>query len=46
MEPIHRAPATRMLTTNAILQAYYQDHGPFPPDLAAFLHGWRPDDEL
>jgi len=35
-----------MLTTNAILQAYYQDHGPFPPDLAAFLHGWRPDDEL
>jgi hypothetical protein len=35
-----------MLTTNAILQAYYQDHGPFPPDLAAFLHGWRPETEL
>jgi hypothetical protein len=28
------------------LQAYYRDHGPFPPDLAAFLPGWRPDSEL
>jgi DDE family transposase len=35
-----------LLTTNAFLQAYYRDHGPFPPDLAAFLPGWRPDDEL
>lgn len=35
-----------MLTTNAFLQAYYRDHGPFPPDLAAFLHGWRPETEL
>jgi hypothetical protein len=35
-----------MLTTNAVLQRYYQEHGPFPPDLAAFLHGWRPETEL
>lgn len=35
-----------MLTTNAFLQAYYRAHGPFPPDLAAFLHGWRPETEL
>jgi hypothetical protein len=35
-----------LLTTNAFLQAYYRDHGPFPPGLAAFLPGWRPDDEL
>ena len=35
-----------MLTTNAFLQTYYRDHGPFPPDLAAFLHGWRPETEL
>jgi DDE family transposase len=35
-----------MLTTNAFLQAYYREHGPFPPDLAAFLHGWRPETEL
>jgi hypothetical protein len=35
-----------MLTTDAWLQAYYRDHGPFPPQLAAFLPGWRPDDEL
>ena len=35
-----------MLTTNAFLQAYYREHGPFPPDLAAFLHGWQPDNEL
>jgi Transposase DDE domain len=35
-----------LLTTNAFLQAYYRDHGPFPPDLAAFLPGWRPDSEL
>jgi Transposase DDE domain len=35
-----------LLTTNAFLQAYYREHGPFPPDLAAFLHGWRPETEL
>jgi len=35
-----------MLTTNAFLQAYYRDHGPFAPDLAAFLDGWRPESEL
>ena len=35
-----------MLTTNAWLQGYYRDHGPFPPGLAAFLPGWCPDDEL
>ena len=35
-----------LLTTNAWLQGYYRDHGPFPPGLAAFLHGWRPDDAL
>jgi Transposase DDE domain len=35
-----------LVTTNALLQAYYRDHGPFPPQIAAFLHGWRPDVEL
>jgi hypothetical protein len=35
-----------LLTTNAVLQAYYQEQGPFPPGLAAFLHGWRPETEL
>jgi hypothetical protein len=35
-----------MLTTNAFLQAYYREHGPFPPDLAAFLQGWQPETEL
>jgi hypothetical protein len=35
-----------MVTTNALLQAYYREHGPFPPQIAAFLHGWRPDEEL
>jgi hypothetical protein len=35
-----------MLTTSAWLEAEYRDHGPFPPQLAAFLHGWRPDLEL
>jgi hypothetical protein len=35
-----------MLTTNAFLHAYYRERGPFPPDLAAFLHGWRPETEL
>jgi hypothetical protein len=35
-----------MLTTNAVLQRFYREQGPFPPDLAAFLHGWRPETEL
>jgi hypothetical protein len=35
-----------MLTTDAFLQAYYREHGPFPPDLAGLLHGWRPESEL
>ena len=35
-----------LLSTEAILQAYYREHGPFPPQLAAFLHGWRPKDDL
>jgi hypothetical protein len=35
-----------MLTTNAFLQAYYREHGPFPPDLAGLLYGWRPESEL
>ena len=35
-----------LVTTDAILKAYYRDHGPFPPQIAAFLHGWRPDMEL
>jgi hypothetical protein len=25
---------------------HYRDHGAFPPDLAAFLPGWRPESEL
>jgi DDE family transposase len=35
-----------LVTTDAILKAYYREHGPFPPQIAAFLHGWRPDMEL
>lgn len=35
-----------MMTTNAFLQAYYREQGPFPPDLASFLHGWLPEIEL
>jgi len=35
-----------LVTTDAILKADYRDHGPFPPQIAAFLHGWRPDMEL
>jgi hypothetical protein len=30
-----------LVSTNALLQAYYREHGPFPPQIAAFLHGWR-----
>lgn len=35
-----------LLATDAFLQAYYREHGPFPPRLAAFLHGWQPKDDL
>ena len=35
-----------LLSTDALLQAHYREHGPFPPQLAAFLHGWRPKDDL
>jgi len=35
-----------LVTTNALLQAYYRAHGPLPPQIAAFLHGWRPETEL
>jgi hypothetical protein len=35
-----------LLATDAFLQAYYRDQGPFPPRLAAFLHGWQPKDDL
>jgi Transposase DDE domain len=35
-----------LLATDAFLQAYYRDHGPFPSRLAAFLHGWQPGDDL
>jgi hypothetical protein len=35
-----------LVTTDAILKAYYRNHGPLPPQIAAFLHGWRPDMEL
>lgn len=35
-----------LLATDAFLQAYYRDHGPFPSPLAAFLHDWQPRDDL
>jgi hypothetical protein len=35
-----------LLATDAFLQAYYRDHGPFPVPLTAFLHGWQPRDDL
>lgn len=35
-----------MLTTDALLTALYRQEGPFPPGIAAFLHGWHPNDEL
>jgi hypothetical protein len=31
-----------MLTTEALLMAYLQEHGAFPPKIAAFLKGWQP----
>lgn len=35
-----------MLTTEAILTAYWKEHGTFPPKIAAFLKGWQPREEL
>ncbi len=35
-----------MLTTEAILTAYWKEHGAFPPKIAAFLKGWQPPEEL
>ncbi len=35
-----------MLTTEAILTAYWNEHGAFPPKIAAFLRGWQPPQEL
>ncbi len=31
-----------MLTTEAFLTAYWNEHGSFPPKIAAFLRGWQP----
>ena len=31
-----------LLTTQALLTAYYQEHGAFPPKIAALLGGWQP----
>ncbi len=35
-----------MLATEATLQAYYTEHGGFPPRIAALLSGWKPPEEL
>jgi hypothetical protein len=35
-----------MLTTEALLLAYLQEHGSFPPKIAAFLKGWQPHEQL
>jgi len=35
-----------MLTTKAILTAYWKEHGAFPPKIAALLKGWQPPEEL
>jgi hypothetical protein len=35
-----------MLTTEALLTAYYREHGTFPPKITALLRGWQPPDEL
>ena len=35
-----------MLTTEAILTAYWKEHGAFPPKIAALLKGWQPPEEL
>jgi hypothetical protein len=35
-----------MLTTEAFLTAYWNEHGAFPPKIAAFLRGWQPPEQL
>ena len=35
-----------MLTTEAILTAYWKDHGALPPKIAALLKGWQPAEAL
>ncbi len=35
-----------MLTTEAFLTAYWNEHGSFPPKIAAFLRGWQPPEQL
>jgi hypothetical protein len=35
-----------MLTTEAFLTAYWNEHGCFPPKIAAFLRGWQPPEQL
>jgi hypothetical protein len=35
-----------MLTTEAILSAYVQEHGALPPKIAALLGAWQPSHEL
>ncbi len=35
-----------MLMTEAMLTAYWKEHGAFPPKIAAFLRGWQPPEEL
>jgi hypothetical protein len=35
-----------MLTTEALLTAYYKEHGRFPAKIAALLGGWKPPEEL
>ena len=35
-----------MLTTEAILTAYWKAHGALPPQIAALLRGWHPPEEL
>ena len=35
-----------MLTTEAILMAYWKKHGAFAPKLVALLRGWKSSEEL
>jgi hypothetical protein len=34
------------LVTEAVLEAYYAEHGKFPPRIAQFLGSWQPPEEL
>jgi hypothetical protein len=34
------------LVTQAVLEAYYAEHGKFPPRIAQFLGSWQPPGEL